>query len=131
MPDFIDRNGNWNYVRSGYTLSNTHGVGNSELHLREFEEITNRIVDDKLNQIIRTLEPLITNAVEQYGKQVWERLIGSLDSVIKTDIETQVNIGFRSAKDIFNSKECKEYISDIIYKQLKSELSKIKGIKIK
>lgn len=26
MPDFIDDNGNWCYVKSGYRMSNTHGA---------------------------------------------------------------------------------------------------------
>ena len=62
---------------------------------------------------------------------VWDKLINSLDSAIKTDIETQVSVGFGNAKDIFYGKECQEYVSNVVYKQLKNELSKIKGISIK
>ena len=133
MPDFIDNNGNWCYVKSGYRMANTHGADytTAELHKREFEEIANEIVDTKINQVIKTLETAIYAAIDQYGKQVWDRLINSLDSVLKTDIETQVSVGFGSAKDIFYGKECQEYISNVVYKQLKNELNKIKGITVK
>lgn len=133
MPDFIDNNGNWGYVKSGYRMSNTHGAdyATAELHKREFEAIVNEIVDTKINQVIKTLETAIYAAIDQYGKQVWDRLINSLDSVLKTDIETQVSIGFGSAKDIFNGRECQEYVSNVVYKQLKNELNKVKGITVK
>lgn len=133
MPDFIDNNGNWCYVKSGYRMSNTHGAdyATAELHKREFEEIVNEIVDTKINQVIKTLETAIYTAIEQYGNQVWDRLLNSLDSVLKTDIETQVSVGFGSAKDIFYGRECQEHVSNVVYKQLKNELNKIKGITVK
>ena len=133
MPDFIDDNGNWCYVKSGYRMSNTHGADytTAELHKSEFEAIANEIVDNKLRQVMKTLETAIPTAIDKYGNMVWDKLINSLDSAIKTDIETQVSVGFGSAKDIFYGKECKEYVSNIVYKQLKNELSKIKGISIK
>ena len=131
MPSFIDVNGKYCYVRSGYTLSDTHGAGHRELHLREFEEIANRIVDDKLNQLIRTLETAIQKAIEEYGRQVWERLLNSLDSVLKTDIHSKVSVGVEGIKDIFYGEKCQEYITNSVYKQLKNELNKIKGITVK
>lgn len=131
MPDLIDNNGNWNYVRSGYRLSDTHGAGHSELHLREIEEIANKVVDEKINQVMRTLETAIPQAINEYGLQVWDKLINSLDNVLKTDIYSKVKVGVSGAKDIFYGEKCQEYITNSIYTQLKDELSKLKGISIK
>ena len=133
MPHYINDKGYLCYVRSGYRMSNTHGAdyATAELHKSEFEAITNEIIDEKLNELIRILETIIPQAIDEYGAKVWERLINSLDNSIKTDIETQVSVGFGSAKDIFYGKECQEYVSNIVYKQLKNELNKIKGITVK
>lgn len=133
MPDFIDDKGNWCYVKSGYRMSNTHGADytTAELHKREFEEIANEIVDEKINQLMRTLETAIPQAIEEYGKQVWDRLINSLDSVLKTDIHSQVNVGINGIKDVFYGEKCQEYITNSVYKQLKTELNKIKGVTVK
>lgn len=131
MPSFIDENGNYRYVRSGYTLSNTHGAGHSELHLREIEEICNRIVDEKIKQAMSDIERALPAAIEEYGRQVWERLLNSLDSVLKTDIHSQVSVGVEGIKDIFYGEKCQEYITNSVYKQLKNELNKIKGITVK
>ena len=133
MPDFIDDNGNWGYVKSGYRMSNTHGADytTAELHKSEFEAIANEIIDSKLSQVMKTLETAIPQAINEYGLQVWDRLINSLDSVLKTDIYSQVNVGITGIKDIFYGEKCKEYITNSVYKQLKTELNKIKGISIK
>lgn len=133
MPDFIDNNGNWCYVKSGYRMSNTHGAdyATAELHKREFEAIVNEIVDEKINQLMRTLETAIPQAIEEYGAKVWDKLINSLDSVLKTDIHSQVNVGISGIKDVFYGEKCQEYITNSVYKQLKTELNKIKGITVK
>lgn len=133
MPDFIDSNGNLCYVKSGYRMSNTHGADytTAELHKREFEEIANEIVDEKINQLMRTLETAIPQAIEEYGAKVWDKLINSLDSVLKTDIHSQVNVGISGIKDVFYGEKCQEYITNSVYKQLKTELNKIKGITVK
>lgn len=133
MPDFIDDNGNWGYVKSGYRMSNTHGADytTAELHKSEFEAIANEIIDSKLSQVMKTLETAIPQAIEEYGAKVWDRLINSLDSVLKTDIHSQVNVGISGIKDVFYGEKCQEYITNSVYKQLKTELNKIKGISIK
>ncbi len=55
MPSGIDNNGNYYYVRSGITLSDTHG-GHSDLHLHEYESICKDITDKKLNQFTKHLD---------------------------------------------------------------------------
>ena len=133
MPDFIDDNGNWGYVKRGYRMSNTHGADytTAELHKSEFEAIANEIIDSKLSQVMKTLETVIPQAIEEYGAKVWDRLINSLDSVLKTDIYSQVNVGINGIKDIFYGEKSQEYITNSVYKQLKTELNKIKGIIVK
>ena len=133
MPHYINDKGYLCYVKSGYRMSNTHGAdyATAELHKSEFEEIANEIVDEKINQLMRTLETAIPQAIEEYGAKVWDKLINSLDSVLKTDIHSQVNVGINGIKDVFYGEKCQEYITTSVYKQLKNELNKIKGITVK
>lgn len=133
MPSGIDANGNYYFVRSGYRMSNTHGAdyATAELHKSEFEEIANEIIDEKLNQLMKTLSDLIPSAIEEYGRTVWAQLINNLVGVLQTDIYSQVNVGFEGLREVFYGEKCQKYISDSIMKQMTRELNKIKGITIK
>ena len=130
MPSFIDKNGNYGYVRSGYTMSgdNPYHLTN---HKEDMEQICNEIIDQKLNQLMKTLSDLIPSAIEEYGRAVWEQLINNLVGVLQTDIYSQVNVGFEGLREVFYGEKCQKYISDSIMKHMIKELSKIKGITIK
>ena len=133
MPSGIDANGNYYFVRSGYRMSNTHGAdyATAELHKSEFETIVNEIVDQKLNQFMKTLSEAVPSIIDEYGRTVWTQLINNLVGVLQTDIYSQVNVGFEGLRDVFYGEKCQKYISDSIMKQLTKELSKIKGMTIK
>lgn len=133
MPSGIDANGNYYFVRSGYRMSNTHGAdyATAELHKSEFEAIANEIIDEKLNQIMKSLSEVIPSAIEEYGRTVWAQLINNLVGVLQTDIQSQVSVGFEGLREVFYGEKCQKYISDSIMKQLTKELSKIKEITIK
>ena len=130
MPSFIDKNGNYGYIRSGYSMSgdNPYHLTN---HKEDMEQICNEIIDQKLNQLMKTLSDLIPSAIDEYGRTVWSHLIDSLGEVLQTDIYSQVNVGFEGLREVFYGEKCQKYISDSIMKQMTKELSKIKGITIK
>ena len=132
MPHYINDKGYLCYVKSGYRMSNTHGAdyATAELHKSEFEAIANEIVDQKLNQFMKTLSEAIPSIIDEYGRTVWTQLINNLVGVLQTDIYSQVNVGFEGLRDVFYGEKCQKYISDSIVKQLTKELSKIKGISI-
>lgn len=133
MPHYINDKGYLCYVKSGYRMSNTHGAdyATAELHKSEFEAIVNEIIDEKLNQLMKTLSEAIPSAIEEYGRTVWTQLINNLVGVLQTDIYSQVNVGFEGLREVFYGEKCQKYISDSIMKQLTKELSKIKGMTIK
>lgn len=133
MPHYINDKGYLCYVKSGYRMSNTHGAeyATAELHKSEFETIVNEIVDEKLNQLMKTLSEAIPSIIDEYGRTVWTQLINNLVGVLQTDIQSQVSVGFEGLRDVFYGEKCQKYISDSIMKQLTKELSKIKGITIK
>lgn len=132
MPHYINDKGYLCYVKSGYRMSNTHGAdyATAELHKSEFEAIANEIIDQKLNQFMKTLSEAIPSIIEEYGRTVWTQLINNLVGVLQTDIYSQVNVGFEGLREVFYGEKCQKYISDSIVKQLTKELSKIKGISI-
>lgn len=125
MPSGIDENGNYYYVRSGLSLSDTHG-DYSDLHLREFEDVANQIVDEKLNQLAGKLNEVIPSTIEEYGRIVWRELITELVGVLQTDITSQVNVGFEGLKDVFYGEKCQKYISDRIMETALKEIERIK-----
>ena len=125
MPSGIDNSGNYYYVKSGLTLSDTHG-GHSEQHLREFEEVCNQIVDEKLNQLTSRLETQIPSIVEEYGRQVWSGAIKELVGALQTDVSSQVNVGFEGLREVFYGEKCQKYISDSITKAILNEINNIK-----
>lgn len=125
MPSGIDNSGKYYYVKSGLTLSDTHG-GHSEQHLREFEEVCNLIVDEKFNQLTSRLETQIQSIVEEYGRQVWSGAIQELVGALQTDISSQVNVGFDGLREVFYGEKCQKYISDSIMKTMLNEINKIK-----
>ena len=132
MPHYINDKGYLCYVKSGYRMSNTHGAdyATAELHKNEFEAIANEIIDQKLNQFMKTLSEAIPSIIEEYGRKVWTQLINNLVGVLQTDIYSQVSVGFEGLREVFYGEKCQKYISDSIVKQLTKELSKIKGISI-
>ena len=129
MPSFIDKNGNYGYVRSGYTMSgdNPYHLTN---HKEDMEQICNEIIDQKLNQLMKTLSDLIPSAIEEYGRTVWAQLINNLVGVLQTDIQSQVNVGFEGLREVFYGEKCQRYVSDTIMKALLKELGKIENITI-
>lgn len=133
MPSGIDANGNYYFVRSGYRMSNTHGAdyATAELHKSEFEAIVNEIVDEKLNQLMKTLSEAIPSAIEEYGRTVWTQLINNLVGMLQTDIYSQVNVGFEGLREVFYGEKCQKYISDSIMKQMKKELNRMKNVSVK
>ena len=80
---------------------------------------------------MKTLSETISSSIEEYGRTVWEQLIDNLVWVLQTDIYSQVNICFEGLREVFYGEKCQKHISDSIMKQLKKELSKIKGMTIK
>ena len=100
-------------------------------HKEDMEQICNEIIDQKLNQLMKTLSEAIPSAIEEYGRTVWTQLINNLVGVLQTDIHSQVNVGFEGLREVFYGEKCQKYISDSIMKQMTKELSKIKGIIIK
>ena len=133
MPHYINDKGYLCYVKSGYRMSNTHGAdyATAELHKSEFEAIVNEIIDEKLNQFMKTLSEAVPSIIDEYGRTVWTQLINNLVGVLQTDIQSQVNVGFKGLREVFYGEKCQKYISDSIMKQLTKELSKIKGMTIK
>ena len=133
MPHYINDKGYLCYVKSGYRMSNTHGTdyATAELHKSEFEAIVNEIIDEKLNQLVKTLSEAVPSIIDEYGRTVWTQLINNLVGVLQTDIQSQVNVGFKGLREVFYGEKCQKYISDSIMKQLTKELSKIKGMTIK
>lgn len=133
MPHYINDKGYLCYVKSGYRMSNTHGAdyATAELHKSEFEAIVNEIIDEKLNQLVKTLSEAVPSIIDEYGRTVWTQLINNLVGVLQTDIQSQVNVGFKGLREVFYGEKCQKYISDSIMKQLTKELSKIKGMTIK
>ena len=133
MPHYINEKGYLCYVKSGYRMSNTHGAdyATAELHKSEFEAIANEIIDEKLNQIMKSLSEAIPSAIEEYGRTVWAQLINNLVGVLQTDIYSQVNVGFEGLREVFYGEKCQKYINDSIMKQMTKELNNIKGITIK
>lgn len=130
MGWYVNEKGNFNYVNSSYIMS-----GDNPYHLiqhkNDIEQICNEIIDKKLNELMKTLSETISSSIEEYGRTVWEQLIDNLVGVLQTDIYSQVNIGFEGLREVFYGEKCQKHISDSIMKQLKKELSKIKGMTIK
>lgn len=125
MASGFDIFGNYYYVRSGLVLSDTHG-GHSAQHLKEFEAVCNEIIDAKLKQLADSIEAETTRLIEEYGKEVWNRMIDSLIGVIHTDIESEVKLGIEGARDLFFGTKCQKFISDTIAKTMKDQLMKIR-----
>lgn len=131
MADFINENGYMCYVRSGLTLSDTHGAGHAELHLREFEDVANKIVDKKLKTVVKSLEDAMPRIVSEYSHEVFQRLITSLVGALEVDVQSEVKIALSNAADIFYGKQAQEYISKNIMNAMLKELDKVKGMKVK
>lgn len=91
------------YTRDG------HG-GNAARHRAEMREIAEKAI----NEIVPKM------AADIYNEAI-KKLIGA----IQYDIETVVSVAVDSGKEIFNSKKCKQVISDRIVKEIKANLSNI------
>ncbi|MBP3941525.1 MAG: hypothetical protein J6D00_08575 [Christensenellaceae bacterium] len=128
MGNYINDKGYICYVRSGYSMSHTHGANSAtaELHKREFEEIANNVADGKLQQIMPVIEKTTHQIVNEYGRTVWASLIRELVGALETDVHSQVNVGFDGLREVFYGEKCQKYISDSIMKTLLNELSKIR-----
>lgn len=118
MPYYLSDNNFLNYVRSGYTLSPTHG-NNETLHGREMEDICNIIIDKKLNEYSSNLENKIESMIDNRIRQ-------SLDNYIKGmkyDCEVIAEVILDSGQNIFNKRELKQIITDNIYNTMLSQLN--------
>lgn len=131
MGNYINDNGYMCYVRSGLSLSDTHGAGHAELHLREFEEVANAIIDKKLNAMTTAIENALPQKIAEYTHDVFERLVTSLVGALETDVRSEVRIALSNAGDVFYGDKAQKYISDNIMKAMLSELDKVRNIKIK
>lgn len=86
-----------------------HG-GNSIRHRAEMRKIAEEAIND-----------LVPHIAEKYFTEAAEKIIGA----IQYDIETIVSVAVDSGEEIFNSKKCKQVISDRIVKEIKASLSNI------
>lgn len=119
MPSGIDNNGNYYYVRSGITLSNTHGsLENRDIHLREFEDVCNLIIDKKLNQFTKDLNTYIDNL----ANEKIERVIEGYLKGTQYDVDVIAQIALDTGNEIFKGEQVKRYISDTIFKEIKKQL---------
>lgn len=128
MGNYINDKGYICYVRSGYSMSHTHGADSAtaELHKREIEEIVNEIVNEKISKAMAAINEAIPQAIEEYGRTVWASLIRELMGALETDVHSQVNVGFDGLREVFYGEKCQKYISDSIMKTLLNEISKIR-----
>lgn len=115
-------------------LSDTHGTAqNAQIHYEEFVQICNAIVDEKVSQVISSIEEslpaLIEKYVIEYGNEILTNIIQNIVGALETDINTEVKIAFDNANEIFHSSKAQKYISDSIMKVMLNELHKIKHIK--
>ena len=106
MGNYITDTGFIGYVRSGLTLSSTHG-GSENLHLMEFEEVANVITDEKINKLLSKLDTDIPRIIEEYGTRIIDSVMGALS----TDIDSIVKIGLSNCGDIFYGEKAQRYIS--------------------
>ena len=90
MGNYINDKGYLCYIRSGLTLSHTHGADSAaaELHKREFEDIANTITDEKLKQFASSLENTIPKIIKEYGRTVWASLLRELVGAMETDVHS-------------------------------------------
>lgn len=124
MAYFINEVGNLNYVRSGYNLSKTHG-GHEELHLNEFEQIANTIIDKKLSDFSQELQ----NKTQEMINETIEKSILSYLKGIKYDCEVCAQVLLDTGQTILNKRELTQVISDNIFNQMKQQLNKTITIK--
>ena len=128
MGNYINDKGYMCFVRSGYSMSHTHGAdyAAAELHKREIEDIANEIVNEKINIAMQSVNNALPQAIEDYGRIVWASLIRDLVGVLQTDVNSQVQIAFDGLRDVFYGDKCQKYISDSIMKTLQNEIAKIR-----
>lgn len=101
----------YQYVRSGYSMSGTHGQHEEE-HKQEMEAIANEIVDAKLSQII----PLIQ-------EETYMRAVNALLEALKVDITSIVTVALSNAGDIFYGKECQTAIMQAVFDEVARNLN--------
>ena len=107
----VDDKGGIYYHRT----SDGHG-GHAAEHRKEMQEIA--------EQTIKTIVPQM---IDEYGAQVWQRLIGQLHGVLSRDVESIVNIAFDGIKDIFTDTRTQKFICDSVAKAFEAEIANISG----
>lgn len=127
MGSFINDKGYYCYVRPGYQMSGNHGYHAAE-HKEDMTAIANEVSQEKIDVALQGLEKALPQMIEEYGRQVWERLISSMVGALETDVNSEVRIALDGAADIFYGKAAQKYISDNIMNTLKKELDKIRYI---
>ena len=105
-----DKEKGYSYVRSGYSLSGTHGGAEAE-HKAEIEAICNEIVDAKLSQII-----------PQVQEDAYMRAVNGLLAALRMDVNSIVSIGLSNAADIFYGEKCQAAIMQAILKEIENNL---------
>ena len=105
MGLYLNDKGYFCYARSGMTLSDTHGAGHAETHLREFEDIANRIVDEKLKAFQSGLEGELTQLITDVCANVWNEVAQRTLSAFTQETHTAVNIAFNDGLNIYIQKK--------------------------
>ena len=128
MGMYLNEKGYLCYVRRGLSLSDTHGAsaGHAEAHLREYEEVSNRIVDEKLKAFQNGLESELTQIITNVCANVWNEVAQRTLSAFTQETHTAVNVAFNDGLDILRSEKTRKFITDNIAKRAQIELSKIK-----
>ena len=126
MGLYINDNGYINYVRSGYNLSHTHGNGNEDLHRNEIEEISNNIVNQKINAFSLEIERVLDTVIEQKVKSICQGVFQGL----QRDVSVTAAVSLDTAGEIYKRNEVKRIISNEILNQVLNELNKSKYINL-
>ena len=114
-------NGYINYIRSGYSMTDTHGDSQrAALHKQEVEYIVNDIVNQKLevmtNEIQNTIEEIINQKVKAICQGVFEGL--------QRDVNVIASVAVNSVGEIFKKEQLKTVISNEILRQINKNLDK-------
>lgn len=129
MGNYINDNGYMCYTRGQTPYSAVHGW--QGVNYAEEERMVNEVVNEKMKALTTALETAITQAIDEYGRTVWQALITNLVGALQTDVESQVSVGFEGLREVFYGEKCQHYISDSIMKTMLKELDKVRNIKIK
>lgn len=112
MALYLNDKGYTCYVRSGITLSDTHGSGHAETHLREFEDVCNRITDEKINRALEGLQGELPQIITDVCAGIWNQVARETLAAFTQETHTVVNIAFDDGLDILRSEKTRRFITD-------------------